>query len=139
MTTASDLLTSFGINGVASVVIIGLFSILKNQPLNARVYFAKWQLKGEKVGPTGSLPAGTGIRRYINLDAKSYIHVMDWIKDCLRMPEAELIDHAGLDSAVFLRLILLGYVELKCSLLPLAVSQLCTFVLLVEHSNSILF
>ncbi|BBN16221.1 calcium permeable stress-gated cation channel [Marchantia polymorpha subsp. ruderalis] len=108
MTTASDLLTSFGINGVASVVIIGLFSILKNQPLNARVYFAKWQLKGEKVGPTGSLPAGTGIRRYINLDAKSYIHVMDWIKDCLRMPEAELIDHAGLDSAVFLRLILLG-------------------------------
>jgi hypothetical protein len=30
--------------------------------------------------------------------------------DALRMPELELIDHAGLDSAVYLRIYLIGYV-----------------------------
>ncbi|KAL2611597.1 hypothetical protein R1flu_023289 [Riccia fluitans] len=110
MAGSSDVLTSFAINGIVSVVLITLFSVFKNQPLNVRVYFSKWQLRGEKVGPMNKMPtvSPTGIRRYFNLDAKSYIHVMDWIKECLKMPEAELIDHGGLDSAVFLRLINLG-------------------------------
>ncbi|KAL3682931.1 hypothetical protein R1sor_000953 [Riccia sorocarpa] len=106
----SDVLASFAINGTVSVVLITLFSIFKNQPLNVRVYFSKWQLKGERVGPINYMPAvcPKGIRRYLNLDAKSYTHVMDWIKECLKMSEAELIDHGGLDAAVFLRLISLG-------------------------------
>ncbi|KAL3682930.1 hypothetical protein R1sor_000952 [Riccia sorocarpa] len=110
MTGASDVLTSFAINGILSVVLITLFSVFKNQPLNVRVYYSKWQLKGDKACPTKHIPtvSSNGIRRYLNLDAKSYIHVMDWIKECLKMPEAELIDHGGLDAAVFLRLISLG-------------------------------
>ena len=48
------------------------------------------------------------MNRYVNLNVKSYAHVMDWIWTTLHMPETELIQHAGLDAAVFLRVFLLG-------------------------------
>ena len=35
--------------------------------------------------------------------------LLNWIPEALRMNEAEIIHHAGLDSAVFLVIYLLGY------------------------------
>lgn len=109
-----DVLTAAWINVITSIILLLAFAILKNQPMNARVYFPKWFLKGQKqrVGPMGGFgtrDSGTNsIGRFLNLNVKSYAHVMDWIWTTLRMPEAELIEHTGLDSALLLRVFLLG-------------------------------
>lgn len=110
-----DVVTSAWINVVTSIVILLAFAVLKNQPMNARVYFPKWFLELHKrsAGSAGGFdPASrttNPIGRFLNLNVKSYAHVMDWIWTTLRMPEMELIEHAGLDSAVLLRVFLLGY------------------------------
>ncbi|KAA8515540.1 hypothetical protein F0562_018849 [Nyssa sinensis] len=52
--------------------------------------------------------SGAFVSRFVNLDFKSYVRFLNWMPDALRMPELELIDHAGLDSAVYLRIYLLG-------------------------------
>lgn len=127
-----DVVTAAWINIVTSIGLLLAFAVLKNQPMNARVYYPKWFLRGQKQKLTGELNAGSRIpppttitsnattrdqarssnghpmNRYVNLNVKSYAHVMDWIWTTLRMPETELIEHAGLDSAILLRVFLLG-------------------------------
>ncbi|KAG8045065.1 hypothetical protein GUJ93_ZPchr0008g13787 [Zizania palustris] len=39
---------------------------------------------------------------------RSYLKVLSWMPAALKMPEDELISHAGLDSAVYLRIYLIG-------------------------------
>ncbi|KAI3994886.1 hypothetical protein MKX01_037437 [Papaver californicum] len=55
-------------------------------------------------------PAGTGaaVSKFVNLDLRSYLKFLNWMPAALKMPEPELIEHAGLDSAVYLRIYLLG-------------------------------
>ena len=48
------------------------------------------------------------MRKFVNLDWRSYLGFLNWMPDSLKMPEPELIDHAGLDSAVYLRIYLIG-------------------------------
>lgn len=122
-----DVVTAAWINIVTSIGLLLAFAVLKNQPMNARVYYPKWFLRGQKQKVTGELNAGSrtptsggttcdqarstnghSMNRYVNLNVKSYAHVMDWIWTTLRMRETELIEHAGLDSAVLLRVFLLG-------------------------------
>ncbi|KAM2204746.1 hypothetical protein COP2_024726 [Malus domestica] len=45
---------------------------------------------------------------FVNLDFRSYAKVLNWMPAALQMPEPELVDHAGLDSAVYLRIYLTG-------------------------------
>ncbi|KAL0328759.1 UNVERIFIED_CONTAM: Calcium permeable stress-gated cation channel 1 [Sesamum calycinum] len=52
--------------------------------------------------------SGSFVSKFVNLDWRSYVRFLNWVPDALRMPESELIDHAGLDSAVYLRIYLLG-------------------------------
>jgi hypothetical protein len=127
-----DVVTAAWINIVTSIGLLLAFAVLKNQPMNARVYYPKWFLRGQKQKVTGELNAGSRtpspttttssstthdearstnghpMNRYVNLNVKSYAHVMDWIWTTLRMRETELIEHAGLDSAILLRVFLLG-------------------------------
>jgi len=109
-----DVVTAAWINIVTSVVLLLAFAVLKNQPMNARVYFPKWFLNGQKQraaavgGFEPRISSTNPIGRFVNLNIQSYAHVMDWIWTTLRMPEAELIEHAGLDAAVLLRVFLLG-------------------------------
>lgn len=123
-----DVVTAAWINIVTSIGLLLAFAVLKNQPMNARVYYPKWFLRGQRQKVTGELnaglrkfpptttiahdqvrsPHGQPMNRFVNLNVKSYAHVMDWIWTTLRMPETELIEHAGLDSAVLLRVFLLG-------------------------------
>lgn len=104
-----DVVTAAWINIVTSVAFLLAFAFLKNQPMNARVYFPKWFLRGQKQKAGGfGAKSNNLIGRYVNLNVKSYFHVMDWMVTTLRMTEAELIEHAGLDSAVLLRVLLLG-------------------------------
>ncbi|KAK4360433.1 hypothetical protein RND71_019385 [Anisodus tanguticus] len=70
------------------------------------VYFPKWYLKGLRDNP---LQSGGFVKKVVNLDWRAYIRFLNWVPDALKMPELELIDHAGLDSAVYLHIYLLGF------------------------------
>jgi hypothetical protein len=71
------------------------------QPVNDRVYFPKWYLKGMRDSPSS---AGAAVTKYVNIDWRSYFKFLSWIPAALKMPEEELIEHAGLDSVVYLRI-----------------------------------
>jgi len=109
-----DVVTAAWINIVTSIVLLLAFAVLKNQPMNARVYFPKWFLNGKKqrAGAVGGFEyrssSSNPIGRFVNLNIQSYAHVMDWIWTTLRMTEGELIEHAGRDAAVLLGVFLLG-------------------------------
>ncbi|CAH2071562.1 unnamed protein product [Thlaspi arvense] len=103
MATLQDIGVSAGINILTAFIFFIIFAVLRLQPFNDRVYFSKWYLKGLR-----SSPASGGGARFLNLDLRSYLRFLNWMPEALKMPERELIDHAGLDSVVYLRIYLLG-------------------------------
>ncbi|WZZ86407.1 hypothetical protein YC2023_114986 [Brassica napus] len=105
MATLSDIGVAAAINILSALIFLLLFAILRIQPINDRVYFPKWYLKGLRSSPVTS---GAFVTKVANFDFGSYIRFLNWIPAALKMPEAELIDHAGLDSAVYLRIYLIG-------------------------------
>lgn len=105
MASVSDILVSAGFNLLSAFVFLLAFALLRIQPFNDRVYFPKWYLKGLRTSP---LHTGALMSKFVNLDFKSYLRFLNWMPDALKMPESELIDHAGLDSAVYLRIYLIG-------------------------------
>lgn len=105
MATLGDIGLSAAINILTALVFLVAFAILRLQPFNDRVYFPKWYLKGLRNSPTHS---GAFVKKFVNLDWRAYIRFLNWMPDALKMPEPELIDHAGLDSTVYLRIYLLG-------------------------------
>lgn len=113
MATFKDIGLSAAVNLLSAFSFLVAFAILRLQPVNDRVYFPKWYRKGVRSSPTC---AGAFVSKFVNLDFKTYIRFLNWMPEALKMPEAELVDHAGLDSAVYLRIYLLGCV--LGSLLP---------------------
>lgn len=109
MASLQDIGFSAAINILSAIIFLVLFAILRLQPMNDRVYFPKWYLKGLRDSPSRS---GVFVRQFVNLDFRSYLRFLNWMPEALKMPELELIDHAGLDSAVYLRIYLLGYATL---------------------------
>ncbi|XP_023519309.1 calcium permeable stress-gated cation channel 1-like [Cucurbita pepo subsp. pepo] len=105
MATLQDIGVSAAINILSAFIFLLVFAVLRLQPFNDRVYFSKWYLKGLRSSPTH---AGAFVRRFVNLDFRSYLKFLNWMPEAIRMPEPELIDHAGLDSAVYLRIYLIG-------------------------------
>lgn len=104
MATLNDIGLAAGINILTAIGFLLAFAILRLQPFNDRVYFPKWYLKGIRTNPSSS-----GIvSKFVNLDVRSYLKFLGWMPAALKMPEPELIEHAGLDSAVYLRIYLLG-------------------------------
>ena len=106
MATLGDIGLSAAINLFTAFIFLLAFAVLRLQPFNDRVYFPKWYLKGLRSSPSRS---GAFVRRFVNLDFRSYLRFLNWMPAALKMPEPELIDHAGLDSAVYLRIYLIGY------------------------------
>ncbi|KAK8642223.1 hypothetical protein V6N13_011578 [Hibiscus sabdariffa] len=105
MATLSDIGVAAGINLLSAFIFFIAFAILRLQPFNDRVYFPKWYLKGLRSSPSRS---GAFVKKFVNLDFRSYLRFLSWMPEALKMPELELIDHAGLDSAVYLRIYLIG-------------------------------
>ncbi|KAL1334559.1 calcium permeable stress-gated cation channel 1 [Arachis ipaensis] len=105
MATLSDIALAAAINILSAFIFFVAFAILRLQPFNDRVYFPKWYLKGLRTDP---VHGGTLMRKFVNLDWKSYVRFLNWMPAAIRMPELELIDHAGLDSVVYLRIYLIG-------------------------------
>lgn len=106
MASIGDIGVAALINILSAFAFLLAFAILRIQPINDRVYFPKWYLKGLRTSP---LQGGAFVTKIVNLDFRSYIRFLNWMPAALQMPEPELIDHAGLDSAVYLRIYLLGY------------------------------
>ncbi|RDX87667.1 CSC1-like protein, partial [Mucuna pruriens] len=105
MATIGDISVSAAINLLSALAFLFAFAILRLQPFNDRVYFPKWYLKGMRGSPSGSKMA----KKFVNLDLGTYIRFLNWMPAALHMPEPELIDHAGLDSAVYIRIYVLGF------------------------------
>lgn len=104
MASLEDIGVAAGINSLSVLVFLLAYSMLRLQPINDRIYFPKWYLKGIRASPVSS---GT-VRKIVNLDPRMYLRFWNWMPAALQMPEPELIDHAGLDSAVYIRIYLLG-------------------------------
>ncbi|KAG6389679.1 hypothetical protein SASPL_151152 [Salvia splendens] len=51
---------------------------------------------------------GGVVGKFVNLNIMTYFTFLNWMPQALKMSESELISHAGLDSAVFLRIYTLG-------------------------------
>lgn len=107
MATLSDIGVAAAINILSAFAFFVAFAVLRIQPFNDRVYFPKWYLKGLRSNP---LQSGAFVQKFVNVDFKSYLRFLNWMPAALKMPEPELIDHAGLDSAVYLRIYLIGYI-----------------------------
>ncbi|CAM8891043.1 unnamed protein product [Rhodiola kirilowii] len=105
MATLSDIGFAAAINILSAFVFFIAFAILRLQPFNDRVYFPKWYIKGLRSSPATS---GAFVTKFVNLDYRSYLKFLNWMPAALQMPEPELIDHAGLDSAVYLRIYRIG-------------------------------
>ncbi|XP_026408256.1 calcium permeable stress-gated cation channel 1-like [Papaver somniferum] len=105
MASLGDIGLAAAINILSAFAFLVAFAVLRLQPFNDRVYFPKWYLKGLRHSPAGS---GAAVSKFVNLDLRSYLKFLNWMPAALKMPEPELIEHAGLDSAVYLRIYLLG-------------------------------
>ncbi|KAL6607952.1 hypothetical protein ACP70R_041015 [Stipagrostis hirtigluma subsp. patula] len=105
MAKIEDIVLSAAINILGAILFLVAFAFLRLQPINDRVYFPKWYLKGARESPSHG---GAFVRKFVNLDMRSYLKFLSWMPAALKMPEDELISHAGLDSAVYLRIYLIG-------------------------------
>jgi hypothetical protein len=105
MATLGDIGVAAAINILTAIIFLLAFAILRIQPFNDRVYFPKWYLKGIRSSP---LHSGALVSKFVNVNLGSYLRFLNWMPAALKMPEPELIDHAGLDSAVYLRIYLIG-------------------------------
>ncbi|XP_074307471.1 protein OSCA1-like [Silene latifolia] len=105
MASLQDIAVSAGFNLLSAFIFLLAFALLRIQPFNDRVYFPKWYLRGLRNSP---MHTGAFVGKIVNLDFKSYLKFLNWMPDALKMPEADLIEHAGLDSAVYLRIYMIG-------------------------------
>ncbi|QCD90859.1 Calcium permeable stress-gated cation channel 1 [Vigna unguiculata] len=105
MASLADIGVSATINILSAFAFLLAFALLRIQPINDRVYFPKWYLSGGRSSPRSS---GNFVGKFVNLNFKTYLTFLNWMPQALRMSESEIISHAGLDSAAFLRIYTLG-------------------------------
>ncbi|KAK8341560.1 hypothetical protein V6Z12_A08G174700 [Gossypium hirsutum] len=105
MATLSDIGVSALINILTAFAFLLAFAVLRIQPVNDRVYLPKWYINGGRSSPRSG---GNFVAKFVNLDFKTYLTFLNWMPQALKMSESELINHAGLDSAIFLRIYSLG-------------------------------
>ncbi|XP_021303016.1 CSC1-like protein At3g21620 isoform X2 [Sorghum bicolor] len=105
MASLSDIGVAAGFNVLTAVAFLLAFAFLRLQPINDRVYFPKWYLRGMRDNP---IVSGAAVQKFVNLDGRSYLKFLNWMPAALKMPQDELINHAGLDSVVYLRIYITG-------------------------------
>ncbi|KAI3453862.1 hypothetical protein Pfo_010525 [Paulownia fortunei] len=105
MATLGDIGVSALINILSAFAFLLAFAVLRIQPINDRVYFPKWYIAGKRSSPRNG---GGVVGKIVNLNIKTYFTFLNWMPQALKLSESEIIRHAGLDSAVFLRIYTLG-------------------------------
>ncbi|KAL3036436.1 hypothetical protein AAZX31_01G010000 [Glycine max] len=106
MATLADIGVSAAINILSAFAFLLAFALLRIQPINDRIYFPKWYISGDRSSPRRS--GGNFVGKFVNLNFRTYLTFLNWMPQALRMSESEIISHAGLDSAAFLRIYTLG-------------------------------
>ncbi|OMO87830.1 hypothetical protein CCACVL1_08742 [Corchorus capsularis] len=106
MATLADIGVSALINILTAFAFLLAFAVLRIQPINDRVYFPKWYFNGARTSPRSR--GGNFVTKFVNLNVMTYLTFLNWMPQALKMSETEIINHAGLDSAVFLRIYTLG-------------------------------
>lgn len=107
MATVEDIAVSAAINILTAIAFLLAFAVLRIQPVNDRVYHSKWYISGDRRSTRAR--SGNVVGKFVNLNFWTYLTFLNWIPQALRMSQAEIIKHAGLDSAVYLRIYILGY------------------------------
>ncbi|KAJ7953375.1 calcium permeable stress-gated cation channel 1 [Quillaja saponaria] len=107
MASLEDIGVSAFINILSAFAFLLAFALLRLQPINDRVYFPKWYINGGRSSPSPRRSANF-VSKFVNLNFKTYLTFLNWMPQAVKMSEAEIINHAGLDSAVFLRIYILG-------------------------------
>ncbi|KAE9613258.1 putative calcium-dependent channel, 7TM region phosphate [Lupinus albus] len=106
MATLTDIGVSAAINILTAFAFLLAFAFLRIQPINDRIYFPKWYISEGRTSPRKSIHNFVG--KFVNLNFRTYLQFLDWMPQALRMSEDDIINHAGLDSAVFLRIYIIG-------------------------------
>lgn len=106
MASLEDIGVSALINLIGAFAFLLAFAFLRLQPVNDRVYFPKWYINGARSSPRHR---GNFVGKFVNLNFATYLTFLNWMPQAMKMKESEIIEHAGLDSAVFLRIYILGY------------------------------
>ncbi|XP_068305762.1 CSC1-like protein At1g32090 [Pyrus communis] len=132
MATLGDIGVSAFINILSAFAFLLAFAFLRIQPVNDRVYFPKWYISGGRSSPRRS---ANFVGKFVNLNVKTYLTFLNWMPQAMRMSESEIISHAGLDSAVFLRIYILG---LKI-FVPMAVLALLILIPVNVSSGTLYF
>lgn len=101
-----SLFASAAINIGLALFLLSLFSILKKQPSNADVYYARRLSKNHRV----SFDSYFTLRRYLPS--------VSWISRAFRVTQDEILDTAGLDALVVIRLFKFGLVLILLSNVP---------------------
>ncbi|CAL5380006.1 unnamed protein product [Camellia sinensis] len=93
---AQSLLASAAINIGLALVLVCLFSIMKKQPSNASIYYAR----------------RVSLRHHIPFDHSFTFHrftpSVSWISRALRFTEDEILEISGLDGLILIRLFKFG-------------------------------
>jgi len=143
MTTLRDIGVAALVNIGVSILFLVSYVFLSLQPVNDRVYYPKLYIEGIRKGrPRASPRQLKPLEKYFNLEFYQYFNLVGWAKSALLKNENDLIQHAGLDSAVFLRIFLVGlvfipfrrwYVFTAVLLVHSYYSSLCCFRRLVSY------
>lgn len=113
MTTLQDIGVSALVNIGLTILFLLSFVFLSIQPVNDIVYYPKLYIRGiRKERPRASPRPLKPVEKYVNLEVSHYMRLLDWAKSALRKTEDDIIQHSGLDSAVYLRIFLVGLVSL---------------------------
>ncbi|KAI3418534.1 uncharacterized protein J3R85_013741 [Psidium guajava] len=105
MATLQDISVSAFINILTAFAFLLAFALLRLQPVNDRVYFPKWYLDRARTSPRRS---ANFVGKFVNLNPWTYLTFLNWMPQAMKKSEDEIVGHAGLDSAVFLRIYTLG-------------------------------
>ncbi|KAK4486325.1 hypothetical protein RD792_008996 [Penstemon davidsonii] len=130
MAALGDIGLSAFINILSAFAFLLAFALLRIQPINDRVYFPKWYISGKRSSPRYS---GNVVGKFVNLNFKTYVTFLNWMPQALKMSESEIISHAGLDSAVFLRIYILGLKIFG----PIAVAALLALIPVNAHGGTL--
>ncbi|MQL98343.1 hypothetical protein Taro_031036 [Colocasia esculenta] len=107
MATVGDIAVSAFVNILLWFVFLAAFAFMRIQPVNDRVYFPKLYIAAGRKNPRSG--EANWVWKHFSLNVGSWLGAfLGWMPAALRMSQADIIRHAGLDSAIYLRIYILG-------------------------------
>ncbi|KAL8268999.1 hypothetical protein R6Q59_002797 [Mikania micrantha] len=94
----SGLLTSVAINFALCVIFFSLYSILRKQPGNYKVFSPRMLAEGI-----------ARVRRPSHFHLDTLLPTVGWIKNAWHPSEEQLLSYSGLDAVVFMRIIIFSF------------------------------